>query len=84
MKNWEEKGEKRIAFCKLNIKDENVFYTDIYTITTIQIFTCSYIKKVLKNVYGFLINFLATTKQLNRSNSICCLKNQAFFFTEWA
>ena len=36
--------------CKLNIKDGNVFYTDIYiyTITTRKICTCSYIKKSLK------------------------------------
>ena len=57
-----EKREKNYFFCKLNIKDGNVFYTDIYTITTIKIFTCSYIKKVLKNVYDFLIKLLATTK----------------------
>ena len=44
-----EKGEKNYFFCKLNIKDGNVFYTDIYTITTIKIFTYSYIKKSLKN-----------------------------------
>ena len=25
-----EKGEKKIFFCKLSIKDDNVFYTDIY------------------------------------------------------
>ena len=42
------KREKNYFFCKLNIKDGNVFYTDIYTITTIKIFTCSYIKKSLK------------------------------------
>ena len=34
-------------------------------ITAIKIFTCSYIKKALyKNAYAFLINLLATTKQL--------------------
>ena len=48
-------------------------------ITAIKIFTCSYIKKVLKNVYVFFIKLLATTKQLIRRNSICCLKNQAIF-----
>ena len=48
-------------------------------ITTIKIFTCWYIKKVLKNVYTFLIKLLATAKQLIRRNSICCLKNQAIF-----
>ena len=42
-----EKREK-IFFCKLNIKDGNVAYTDIYTITTIKLFTCSYIKKSLR------------------------------------
>ena len=43
-----EKREKNYFFCKLNIKDGNVFNTDIYTITAIKIFTCSYIKKSLK------------------------------------
>ena len=43
-----KKREKNYFFCKLNIKDGNVFYTDIYTITTIKIFTYSYIKKSLK------------------------------------
>ena len=51
-------------------------------ITAIKIFTCSYIKKVLKNVYVFFIKLLATTKQLIRRNSICCLKNQAIFFSQ--
>ena len=45
-----------------------------------KIFTCSYIKKVYKNVYVFLVKVLATTKQLIRRNSIYCLKNQAIFF----
>ena len=30
-----ENGEKNI-FCKLDIRDENVFYTDIYMITTLK------------------------------------------------
>ena len=38
-----EKREKNYFFCKLIMKGGNVFYTDIYTITTIKIFTCSYI-----------------------------------------
>ena len=42
-------------------------------ITTIKAFTCSYI---------VLIKLSATTKQLARRNSICCLKNEAMFFTE--
>ena len=46
-KSRSEKREKNF-FCKLNIKDGNVFYRDIYTITTIKMFTCSYIKKSLK------------------------------------
>ena len=47
-----------------------------------------------KNIYMFiykkilrlrlLIKLLATAKQLIRRISICCLKNQAIFFTEWA
>ena len=32
-----------------------------------------------KKVYAFLIKLSATTKQLIRRNSICCLKNQAIF-----
>ena len=48
-------------------------------ITTIDIFTCSYIKNVLKNVYAFLIKLSATAKQLIRRNSICCLKNHTIF-----
>ena len=48
-------------------------------IATIKIFTCRYIKKVLKNVYAFLIKPLATPKHLIRRNSICCLKNQTIF-----
>ena len=46
-------SQKRVNnyfFCKLNIKDGNVFYIYIYiyTITIIKIFTCSYIKQSLK------------------------------------
>ena len=48
-------------------------------ITTIKIFTYRYLKKVLKNVYAFLIKLLATAKQLIRRNFISCLKNQAIF-----
>ena len=43
-----EKRENNYFFCKLNIKDGNVVYTDMYTITTIKLFTCSYIKKSLR------------------------------------
>ena len=28
MKNWGAKREKKIFFCKLDIKDDKVFYTD--------------------------------------------------------
>ena len=75
---YEFLNEKLIIFCKLNIKDGNVFYTDIYYIyiydnNTTKIFTWSYIKKVLKNIYASLIKLSATTKQLG------CLKNQAIF-----
>ena len=31
--NWGVNREKIIIFFKVNIKDDNVFYTDIYTIT---------------------------------------------------
>ena len=40
MKDQGVKRQKIIIFCKLNIKDDNVFSLDIYTIT-IKIFTCS-------------------------------------------
>ena len=43
-----KKRENNYFFCKLNIKDGNVVYTDIFTITTIKLFTCSYIKKSLR------------------------------------
>ena len=36
-------------------------------------------KIIVKNVYAFLIKLLATAKQLIRTNSICCLKNEAIF-----
>ena len=36
--NWGVNREKIIIFFKVNIKDDNVFYTDIYTITK-KIFT---------------------------------------------
>ena len=36
----------------------------ISMITTIKIFTCWYIKKVLKNVYAFFTKLLGTAKQL--------------------
>ena len=42
-------------------------------IRTIKIFT-------YKNAYAFFIKLLATSKQLIRRNSICCLKNQAISF----
>ena len=65
-----EKRENNSFFCKLNIKDGNVFNTDIYTITAIQIFTCSYIKKSLKKCL----------RRFNKTFSNChCLENQAIF-----
>ena len=80
MKNWGVKRHKKIFFCKPDIKDDYVFYTYISMITKIKIFTYWYIKKVLKDVYAFLIKLLATAKKLIRSNFICCLKNQAIFY----
>ena len=47
-------------------------------ITTIKVFTCSYIKKV--SIYAFLIKLLATTKQLIRRNSILLFKKPGIFF----
>ena len=67
---WKER--KELFFCKLNVKDDNVFYTDIYTITT-----C--IKKVLKNAYVFLIKRLATTKHLLEGTLFAVWKIRQFF-----
>ena len=75
-----KKGEKNYFFYKLDIKDDNVFYTDIYyDNNNKKIYMLIYIKKVLKNVYAFLIKLLVTAKQPIRRNSICCLKNQTIF-----
>ena len=65
-----EKRENNDFFCKLNIKDGNVFNTDIYTITAIKIFTCSYIKKGFKKCLRRFNKFF---------NNYHCLKNQAIF-----
>ena len=74
------KGRKELFFGKLNIKDD-IGFTQIYIYdnNNKNIFTCSYIREVLKNVYVFFIKLLATAKQLIRRNSTCCLKNQAIF-----
>ena len=72
MKNWGAKREKKIFFCKLDIKDDKVFYTDEKYIN-------KYTDKILKNACAFLIKLVAATKQLIRRNSICCLKHQAIF-----
>ena len=75
-----EKGENNY-FLGNSIKDNIAFYTDIYYDTNNKdIFTCSYIKKVLKNVYAFFLKLLATAKQLIRRNSIFCLKNKEIFY----
>ena len=42
----------------------------------------TYMVIYIKKVYAFLTKLSATTKQLIRRNSICCLKNLAIFFTE--
>ena len=58
-----------------------LFFTQIYIYdnNNKDIFTCWYIKKVLKNVYAFFLKLLATAKQLIRRNSIFCLKNKEIF-----
>ena len=76
IKEW--KGRKKLFFCKLIIKDDNVF-TQIYIYDNNKNIYMLIYKKSLKNVYAFLIKLLATAKQLIRRNSICCLKNQAIF-----
>ena len=78
MKNWGVKKEKIIIFLQTQHKRWQCFlHRYISMITTIKVFTCSYIKKV--SIYAFLIKLLATTKQLIRRNSNCCLKNEAIF-----
>ena len=52
-KKMRSEREKITIFCKLNIKDDNVFYTDIYAMITIKLFTCSYIKNVKKKSTPF-------------------------------
>ena len=85
---WKER--KEWFFCKLNIKDGNFFlhryiyiyiYIYIYDNNNKNIYLFIYIKKKFKkNVCAVLIKLSATTKQLITRNSICCLKNHAFFF----
>ena len=66
-----EKGEKKIFFCKLNIKDDNFFYTDIY------------IYDNNKNIYMLIYKkFKKMSMQLIRGKSISCLKNQVIFQSE--
>ena len=75
-----EKREKNYYFFdKLNIKDANVFYIDIYRYDNNN---NTYMFIYIKKVYAFLIKLSGTTKQLIRRNSICYLKNLAIFFTE--
>ena len=52
----------------------------IYDNNNKNIYMFIYKKKNLKNVYAFLMKLLATTTQLTRRNSICCLKNQILLF----
>ena len=46
------KERKELFVCKLYIRDGNVFFAETHKITTIRIFTCSYIKKSLKKCLG--------------------------------
>ena len=67
-----EKREKKCFFCKLNIKEGNVFYTYIYKNNNKNIYMFIY----KKNAYVVLRKLSATTKQLIRRSSICCLKKK--------
>ena len=48
--NWGVEREKRIIFLKLKIKDDNVFYTDIYIYIYIYIFIVIIIYDNNKNI----------------------------------
>ena len=68
-KLWSEKREKNYLFCKLNIKDGNVFYTYIYNNNNKNIYMFIYKKSLTKCLCRF-----------NKTFSNCrCLKNQAIF-----
>ena len=88
IKNWGEKKEKMINFLVNSTQKINVFYTVIY----LQVHKKSLNKKKCLLVFDKKTTFicwtrlktaklLATIKQLIRKDSVCCLKNQAIFFT---
>ena len=79
MKNWGVKREKKIIFLETQHKRWQSLLNRFISMITVKIFTYWYIKKVLKNVFAFLIKLLATAKQLIRRNFIWCLQNQAIF-----
>ena len=57
-----------------------MFFTQIYIYIYIyENNNNTYMFIYIKKVYAFLIKLSATTKQLIRRNSICCLKNQVIF-----
>ena len=56
-----------------------MFFTQIYVYDNNENIYMLILKKNFKNVYAFFIKLLATSKQLFRRNSICCLKNQVIF-----
>ena len=56
-----------------------MFFTQIYIYDNNENIYMLILKKKFKNVYAFFIKLLATSKQLIRRNSICCLKNQVIF-----
>ena len=58
-----------------------MFFTHIYDSNNKNIYMIIY-KESLENIYAFLIQLLATTKQLIRRSSVYCLKNQTIFFTK--
>ena len=94
-KNWEVKREKTIIlFVNSTLNMEMILlryiyiYIYIYNLYIyIYIYTYNnnnnaFIFIYIKKVYAFSIKLSATTKELIRSNSICCWKNPAIFFTE--
>ena len=69
-----EKGKKNYFFCKVNMKDGNVFYTDI----------CIYDNNN-KNIYMFIYkkSLKKCLRHFNKTfSNYHCLKNQAIFFAE--
>ena len=97
MKNRGVNREKKVyLLCKRNIKDQFILNSYIYNDNkNIDMFIKKASNNNKKNVYLFLLKntfiylsrlktekFSGTPNQLVRKNSICCLKNDGFFFSQ--